>query len=86
MAHYENLYGDIYETEEDVWDEIHNSMSWDDYAEKLEKSIGFDKLFDWAKSQDGFFEQFENEFYDAEYDYFKENYKLIEDDKEKEEG
>ena len=83
MAHYEDRYnGDFFETEDDAREAALEEMSWDDYEEKFKTSIGFSALFTWARTQPGFFEYFENEIYEAESDYFDENFVLVEDDKD----
>lgn len=85
MAHYENAWGDWYEDEEEVWDEIHETMNWDDYEDYFTNAIGFSKLFQWARQQPDFYDHFENEFCDAESAYFTDNYRKVEDDEEEEE-
>jgi hypothetical protein len=85
MRIWENAWGEEFETEEDARDNVSERMEWYDYERLMEKSISWSQLFNWARKQEGFFETFENEFCEAENDFFDENYSIVDNDEEDEE-
>lgn len=82
MAHWENDWGEEFETEEDAREDVVEKMDWSAYEDELQYTISWHTLFEWARQQDGFFERFETNFYDAENEFFKANYHEVEDDEE----
>ena len=73
--------GNEYETEEEARDAMREEMNWYDYMENLHLSI--DEIFTrLRKAGVDYFSIFENEFYEAENEYFDENYIETEDEDE----
>jgi len=85
MRIWENAWGEEFETEEDARDNVSERMDWYDYERFMERSITWNQLFNWARKQEGFYEAFENEFCEAENDFFDENYSIVDNDEEDEE-
>ena len=48
----------------------------------LQSYVTYDKLLNWAMTQDGFFDVFEDELYKAQQDYFNDFYFEMEDDED----
>ena len=75
MTHWENNYGDVFETEEQARENAVQEMSWDDICEYFKTVMTFDDLFDTVRRRmRNFYEEFEMEIMDAEDDYFNKNY------------
>lgn len=70
------------EARENVWME----MTWDDYEEYFKSKMNFHDFFTRVReSIPDFYEKFENEFCDAENEYFEARYKEVEVPDEEEE-
>lgn len=80
MTHWENDWGDEFETEEDARNDATERMDWPNYEDELQYIISFHQLFTWARKQEGFVEHFENEFYEAEDNFFTSNYHEVNDE------
>lgn len=79
MTRWVTAWGEEFDNRADAEDAIFSDMSWDDYAKKMEYSVSWNRLFEWARNQPGFFEEFENEFAAAEQEFFDENCEMIEE-------
>lgn len=82
MARYQNIYTEeIFEDETDARDNVTEKLTWDDIEDYFYDNMSFHDLFTRVREAmpDTFFETFENEFCDAENDYFERNYKKIEE-------
>ena len=84
MSHWENEFGDVFETREDAFEDVSEKMDDTDLACSLESIIGFKTLLDWAVTQDGFWEHFCDEVSEAELEFFSDNYYEVEDEEEDE--
>ena len=82
MARWENYWGEEFETEEDARENVCEHMEWDDYENEMQYTISWHDLFEWARKQEGFFDHFEIDFYDAENEFFKANYHEVEDEED----
>jgi hypothetical protein len=80
MAMWQNEWGDTFETEEEARDNVIEQMDWDDFKEYMQYSINWNDLFEWARKQEGFFEEFENQFCDAENEFFEQYYSMIDNE------
>ena len=67
---------------EEAYEDCQQSMRWEDYEEYFEDSLGFHKFFERVKKLPGFFEEFEDDFFEAETCYFEKNYSEIDDEGE----
>ncbi len=82
MARYQNIYTEeIFEDETDARDSVMEELTWDDIEDYFRDNVNFHDFFTRVREAmpDTFFEIFENEFCDAENDYFEQNYKKIEE-------
>lgn len=61
MAHFESDMGIVANDWDTYYDEMINSMDYDDYAEILSARIDYDTLLNWALHQECFWDDFENE-------------------------
>lgn len=77
MAHWENDWGEEFETEEEARENVLENIEWADYEEQFFDIVPFHNLFEWARKQDGFFEDFEMELCEAENRFFNDNYHEI---------
>lgn len=84
MSHWENEFGDEFETREEAFEDVTEKMNDMDLACSLESIIGFKALLDWAMAQDGFWEHFCDEIEQAEMEFFSDNYYEVEDEEEDE--
>ena len=67
--------GEYFETEDDARENVCQEMTWDDYEEYFHKKMDFHKFFTTVREKmPDFFERFEDDFCQAENDYFEENY------------
>lgn len=72
-----------YETEEEAREAMREEMDWNDYMNHL--TISIDEIFTRLRNAGvDYFGIFENEFYEAENEYFNENYSVIETEDEDE--
>ena len=79
---------DTFETEEEARENIYENMTWEDYEEYFRDNVSFHDFFERVRKivdPDKFFMEFETEFYDAEIEYFIENYWEEEEEEEEEE-
>lgn len=84
MSHWENEFGDEFETREEALESVTERMDDRDLTCALEYSIGFSVLLDWAMQQDGFWDHFCDEIEQAEMEFFSDNYYEVEDEEEDE--
>ena len=86
MKQYQNIYTEeIFEDENAAREDVWQDMTWDDYEEYFCDKMDFHEFFTRVReSMPNFFETFENEFCDAENEYFEQNYKEIEVEEEEE--
>ena len=82
MAHWENDWGEEFETEKDAREDVVEKMDWDAYEQEMQYSISWHDLFKWAREQPGFFDHFEIDFYNAENEFFNANYHEVDEEDE----
>ena len=80
MSHWENEFGDVFESREDAYEDSWNKMEDFELANALEYIIGFRALLEWAMQQDGFYEYFSEQIDEAENEFFSEHYYEVEDE------
>ena len=82
MTHWTNGF-DTFETEEEAREDAYCNITWDDIETYFEENMGFHEFFTRChEAIPDFFEKFENEFCDAENDYFERNYHEEENDED----
>ena len=85
MKQWEKYDGDIFDTETEAREDAWTDMTWEVWEEELSPLISYHKLFDYARQKEDFFLKFENEFCEAENNYFEEHYSEIDTPDEEEE-
>ena len=70
--------GNEFESYEEAYDEARNKMDLTDLADHFRDYVSFEQLLNWALKQNGFWNQFEDAFSQAEQDYFEEWYHEVE--------
>lgn len=81
MTHYEDIWGDVYEDEEEARDDFENNLTWDNIDEQLvEDTDFFYQLMEWARKQPTFFDEFGDKLSEIEEEMFQHMYKEVEDD------
>lgn len=72
-----------FETEEEARENALEVMTWDDFEEYISNNMNFHEFFNRVrKNMPNFFEVFENEWCEAENDYFDNNYWEEEDNED----
>lgn len=84
MSHWENDFGDEFETREEAFEDVTEKMDDMDLARGLESIIEFKVLLEWAMKQDGFWDHFCDEIEQAEMEFFDDNYYEVIDEEEDE--
>jgi len=78
-THWENDFGEEFETEEEARDDVYEKMDQIDLIEGLKTSISFTTLLAWAIKQPNFWDDFNDAVYEAENMFFHDNYHEVED-------
>jgi hypothetical protein len=75
---------DRFDTYEDAREDASEKMDWDDLANFFQNHVTFVELLKWASKQENFWAEYENDIFQAEDDYFTENYweEEVEDEEE----
>lgn len=81
---YSNGY-DTFNTYEEAFEDCQQTMAWEDYQEYFENNIGFHNFFERVRKLPNFFEEFENDLFDAEVYCFEKTYFEYDDDDDDEE-
>ena len=81
-THWENEWGDEFETEEEAREDSYARMNRTDLNEELGMVLSFSDLLDWCWNQPNFVDEFWEAIEEAERNYFESNYYEVEDDKE----
>ncbi len=82
MNHWENDFGEEFETEEEAREDAFEKMEQADLIEGLEISIGFTTLLEWAMKQPNFWDDFNDAICEAEDIFFRDNYYEVKDSEE----
>jgi hypothetical protein len=69
-----NSWGDEFDNEKDARRHAKEHMDWDSYKEELQYNISYDKLLEWARNQESFWNDFQDEVAMAEEEFFSNNY------------
>ena len=75
---------EMFEDEMDARDNVCSEMTWDDIENYFQRTMDFHEFFTRVRAMPNFFENFENEFCNAENDYFEQNYWVTEVEEESE--
>lgn len=67
-------------TYDEAWEDMQEQMALEDFSEYFGCHVGYDRLLEWAMKQENFFNDFEDEYTQAEQDYFCDYYHEIEDE------
>ena len=82
MRHWENDWGDEFETREDAFEDARTRMNRVDLDEEMGMVLSFSDLLDWCWQQPNFIDDFYDAIEEAEQNYFENNYYEVEDDEE----
>lgn len=67
-------WGSEFDNEKDARQDAKEQMDWASYKEELQYLINFDRLLEWAHSQESFEKDFKDEIAMAEEEFFSNNY------------
>ena len=77
-----NDWGEEFENREEAMENVQERMTWECYTDFFEMNCPFQKLFEFARKCDNFFETFEDEFCQAEEQFYKDFYHEEEEEEE----
>lgn len=72
--------GAILEDEECVYEDSYDTMDNEDFEQYFSYQVSYTDLLNWARSQDGFYEHFNDEITRARDEFIQENYIKIEEE------
>ena len=75
--------GDIFENYDEAREDMYNTLTTRELAEKFFELISPEELLSWGLRDSNFWARWENDICDAEENWFDENYIEVEEDKEK---
>ena len=79
-THWENEWGDEFETREDAFEDACERMDSTDLDEELGMVLSFSDLLDWCWRQPNFMDDFDDAIQKAERNYFENNYYEVKDE------
>lgn len=77
---WENEWGDIFDSEEEAYEDCCSRMTIDDYADGMIYHLSYDDLLQWAMEQEGFWEHFEDIMANIRQEFFINYYSEIENE------
>ena len=81
-THWENDWGDEFETREDAFNDACERMDRTDLNEELGMVLSYSDLLDWCWRQPNFIDEFYEAIEEAERNWFENNYYEVEDEEE----
>ena len=81
-THWENEWGDEFETEEEAREDSYERMDHTDLNEELGMVLSYNDLLNWCWKQPNFIDEFWEAIEEAERNYFENNYYEVEDEEE----
>lgn len=80
MNHWEDEFGNRFETEEEARDDSYEKMSKFDLIGHLGTILSYTEILEWAMHQDDFWERFDSAIFAAQDEFFQDYYFEVEGD------